>query len=118
MLFQVSYLKKNLKNERLKASMQNSGDAISKIFLEALVRLIGKLFLLLHQGGCGTQTLEIFVLKVCCIISLKIFVLKVCCIISLKIFVLKVCCIISLKIFVLKVCCIISLKVIGHMFQS
>ncbi|XP_041368070.1 DENN domain-containing protein 1A-like isoform X2 [Gigantopelta aegis] len=37
----VSYLKKNLKNERLKASMQNSGDAISKIFLEALVRLIG-----------------------------------------------------------------------------
>ncbi|XP_025111855.1 DENN domain-containing protein 1B-like isoform X1 [Pomacea canaliculata] len=37
----LSYLKKNLKPEKVKNSMMESGDAISKAFLRALVKLIG-----------------------------------------------------------------------------
>ena len=40
--FQSSSLKRHMKGEKVKNSMQGSGDLISKTFMMALVKLIGK----------------------------------------------------------------------------
>ncbi|XP_046577982.1 DENN domain-containing protein 1B-like isoform X2 [Haliotis rubra] len=59
----LSYLKKYLKGERVKSSMLESGDAISRAFLNALVRLIGgyRDALKFHTGEPITFEPEAFV---------------------------------------------------------
>ncbi|XP_067661906.1 DENN domain-containing protein 1B-like isoform X2 [Haliotis asinina] len=59
----LSYLKKHLKGERVKSSMLESGDAISRAFLNALVRLIGgyRDALKFHTGEPITFEPEAFV---------------------------------------------------------
>ena len=41
-MFQSSHLKRHMKGEKVKNSMQGTGDVISKTFMMSLVKLIGK----------------------------------------------------------------------------